>query len=411
MTDRANRSQAGGYIEARRILEGGNLAARRNLAGSPDAEPEVLYYLAGDDDREIRRIVARNEATPRHADSILAGDGDDEVRLELARKIARLLPDLEAGDHDRLRERTIAVLETLARDSLPKVRAMLAEEIKHSDKVPKALVRRLAEDVEAAVACPILEYSPLLDDHDLRELIAAGLSGEALGALAARPGLSEAISDDITATLEIPAIASLLANPSAQIREDTLDRIIDQAVGVEALHRPLAMRPALSIRAMKRIAGFVASALVHRMLETNPLEEAVAEDLLERVRGRILAERVDETEENRLADEAHDLFDRGMLDDAMVEDCIETNRRELLLQALALMADLAVPAVRRIVGSKSGRAVTALAWRAGLAMRTAFRLQTEFALVSPSQLVPAKNGTDYPMDASELEWQLGYFTD
>lgn len=411
MSDPAKSRARPSYIEARRTLEAGDPAARRELASAGDAEPEILYYLAGDEDCEIRRIVARNGATPRHADTILATDSDDEVRLELARKIARLLPDLGASDNLRLRERTIAVLETLARDSLPRVRAMLAEEIKQSDKVPKGLVRRLAEDVESAVACPILEYSPLLDDHDLRELIAAGLSGEALGAVARRERLGEAVADDISATLDIPAIAALLANPSAQIREDTLDRIIDQAEGVEALHRPLVMRTALSIRAMKRIAGFVASALMHRMLENNPLEETVAEELLERVRTRILAERVDEVEESRLADEAHDLFARGMLDDAMVEELVETNRRELLLQGLALMADLPVPAVRRIVASKSGRAVTALAWRAGLTMRTAFRLQTGFALVSPSQLMPARNGTDYPMDDSELEWQLGYFVD
>ncbi|GAB4575924.1 MAG: hypothetical protein Tsb008_18140 [Rhodothalassiaceae bacterium] len=397
--------------DAVRILEQGSVAERRRLAADEDTKAEVLYYLAEDRDADVRVEVARNGATPRQADLLLTTDSDDDVRAELARKIGRLLPDLEAGAAARLKERTISVIETLARDSLPRVRAIVAEEIKRSSLVPRDIVRKLAQDVEEIVSCPILEYSPLLNDDDLREIIAAGLSENALVAIARRASVSEAVSDDIAATLEIPAVAALLANPNAQIREETLDRIIDQAREEAALHRPLALRPALSIRAMKRIAGFVASALVHRMLEVNPIGDAAAEDLLDKVRKRINSERVDDSEEARIAAEARDCFARGMIDDAFIAERIEANQREFVIQSLALLADVPTKVVRAVIGSKSGRAVTALAWKAGLRMRTAFLLQTEFALVSPSQLVPARDGVDYPMEESELIWQLSYFTD
>ena len=399
------------YLAARRALETGDLRSRRKLAHGRDTRPEILYYLAEDSDVEVRRAVAGNAATPYQADTLLTGDPDEEVRAELARKIARLVPGLSAGENARLRERTLAILETLANDTLPKIRAIVAEEIKRSDAVPKGLVRKLAQDVEEIVCCPILEYSPLLNDDDLREIIAAGISEGALVAIARRDGIGEEVSDDIAATLEVPAVAALLANPSAQIREDTLDRIIEQARDTMELHKPLALRPALSVRAMKRIAGFVASALVHHMLERNPLSEPAAEDILERVRERIASERVGDDEEKRLAEQARKFHDRGMLDDAFVADAIDNNRRELLIQCLAIMAEIPVKSVRDILASKSGRAVTALAWSAGLSMRTAFRMQTELALVSPSQLVPAKDGVDHPMEESELVWQLSYFTD
>ncbi|GER06756.1 hypothetical protein GCM10007972_12440 [Iodidimonas muriae] len=399
------------YLEARRLLEAGAVADRRALAENTKTRPEVLYYLAEDADRQVRKKVATNDNTPHQADMILTTDPDEEVRVELARKIARLVPGLPDLEQEKLRTRICTVIERLAQDSLPKVRAILAEEIKNSTAVPKSVVLQLARDVEETVACPILEYSPLLNDDDLKEIIAAGLTENALVSVARRETVSEDLADDVAATLEIPAVAALLANPNAQIREETLDSIIDQAREVKSLHRPLAMRPSLSIRAMKRIAGFVASALVHHMINANALENSAAENILERVRARIMSERVDDTEAQRLLEQARDYHARGMLDDAFIVNGIENNQRELLIQCLGVMADIDAKVVRQILHSKSGRAVTALAWKAGLSMRTAFQIQTELALVSPSQLVAAKNGETYPLDDSEMVWQLSYFTE
>jgi uncharacterized protein (DUF2336 family) len=360
---------------------------------------------------DVRRDVAANANTPHQADLLLVGDDDDGVRAELARKIARLVPGLDAMESGRLHDHVLTMLDQLAKDSLPKVRAILAEEIKRSALVPKPVILKLARDLEETVSCPILEYSPLLDDDDLREIIAAGLSQQALVSIARRDQLSENVSDDIAGSLEIPAVAALLANPSAQIREETLDQIIEQARKVSALHKPLALKPALSIRAMKRIASFVASALVHQMIESSGLDHQAADGLLDEVRKRIMTERVDDSEAQRLAEQARDHHRRGMLTDDFIADSITANRRELLIQCLAVMSELEPRIVRQILFSKSGRAVTALVWKAGLSMRTAFQMQTEIALVSPAQRIAAQDGKDYPMDEDEMVWQLSYYTD
>ncbi|RMB02735.1 DUF2336 domain-containing protein [Eilatimonas milleporae] len=393
------------------ILENGDERTRELLAAREDARPEVLYYLADDTSPAVRRQIAQNPATPIQADEKLTDDEDADVRGELARKISRIIPGLPKGETTALREKTIGVLQRLAEDQLPKVRAILAEEIKSSNIVPKPIVDRLARDLEDLVCAPILQYSPLLNDDDLREIIAAGASSRALEAIATRDAVSEAVADDLAASLDIPAIAALLTNSNAQIRESTLDQIIDQAQSVEDLHRPLALRPQLSIRAMKRIAGFVASALVHSMLEQAKLEEEQAEDILERVRERIADERVGEDEEQVLAEQARHYQERGMLTDDFFVQQVEENRRELVIQCLALLSDLPVQVVRNILRSKSGRAVTALAWKAGLTMRTAYQLQTRLALVPTAQLLSAKDGSDYPIPYVELDWHLSYFTE
>ena len=393
------------------ILETGGVKQRKELASHAKTRPEVLYYLADDESEEVRLRIAQNSATPIQADEKLADDSDDEVRMELAVKIARLMPDLAEGEHSTLRESTIALLERLASDQLPKVRAIISEELKRSDLVPKHIVTKLSMDMEAIVSAPILEYSPLLNDTDLKEVIAAGASEQALVAIASRSFLSEDVSDEIAISLEIPAVAALLTNKDAQIREDTLDKIIDQAQSVEELHESLCMRPHLSVRAMKRITGFVASALVHLLMENNEVDEEITDELLDNVRQRIASERIGQEEEDILITKARDFMSRGMLDDKFIVKQIDKNRRDMLIACLSIMADLQVETIRKILFSKSGRAITALSWKAGLRMLTGYEIQTKVSLVPKAQLINAKNGKDYPMSEDELIWHLSYFSE
>nr|WP_246048253.1 DUF2336 domain-containing protein [Hankyongella ginsenosidimutans] len=158
--------------------------------------------------------------------------------------------------------------------------------------MPRALALQLAHDPAFSVCGPILEYSPLLNDTDLTEIIAATRVSEALAAISRRSTVSEAVSDALVRTGDIAAVAALLGNPNAQMREDTLDLILDGAPSVESWHEPLVMRANISARAMKRIAGFVAANLVDRMIARHNVPENIARDLLLTVRQRIESEKV-----------------------------------------------------------------------------------------------------------------------
>ena len=68
-----------GYQDAREALESRNREVKRELAAREDAPPETLYYLACDDDRDVRQCVAANPSTPIHADELLQTDADDDV--------------------------------------------------------------------------------------------------------------------------------------------------------------------------------------------------------------------------------------------------------------------------------------------------------------------------------------------
>ena len=392
------------YEEQKRRLQDPDPATRAALACHPDARPEVLYYLAGDPDPTVRSAVASNAVTPVQADELLCEDVDDAVRGDLALKIARLIPDMPADEVEKVRELTFAMLDRLSHDQLPRIRALLAEELKQARWAPPPLVKRLAMDALAIVAAPILEYSPLLSDADILEVIAAGCAGESLAAVARRHEVSEDVAEAVVATLDIPAVTALLTNKNARIREETLDKVADNAADVDAWHGPMAMRPELSIRAIRRISGFVATALVEKLAKRAGLDAETAGFLRDTLQRRVNESAGDLELRERL--EAHALNRDDMLNDEALDSAIETARHEFVREALALRSGLPLTSVDKLLRAGAAKPVVALAWKAGLSMRLAMRLQSRIARIPPAGMLNARNGTDYPMSEDDMRWQL-----
>ncbi|MDA0707691.1 MAG: DUF2336 domain-containing protein [Proteobacteria bacterium] len=399
------------YSKAREELDPKNYKNKMKLAKLSSTPQEVLYYLADDPSSDIRASIAGNTNTPHQADKLLSNDENEEVKLELARKITRLFPQITPDEKNTICEKAIEMLEILANDQLPSVRQLLAEELKSSNSIPKNIAVKLANDEVFSVCAPILEYSPLLSDDDLKEVIAATNLTGALQAIAKRKELSGDICDAITNTLEIPAVTNLLANSNAQIREDTLDNIINEAKNRKIVewHEPLTLRPNLSMRAMKRIASFVASALVNKMIVLNHLAPEQGDELLTNVRGRINEKDIDSDDQHTLAEQAQSLFEKGVIDDEFIQNAIKNKQRELVIQSLILLSGLPDKSVRKIILKKKGSLIVSLVWRAELSMRTALLVQSDLAYVAPNDFKNAKNGIDFPMLASEMDYEIALY--
>ena len=250
------------YEEARGLARDPDPKARAALANRADIKPEVLYFLAEDEDPEVRRTVAENTAAPRQTDVLLASDTAVEGRQGLAGKISHLAPGLSADEQDAVRKSTYEALEILARDQLSVVRQVLSETLKDVANAPHEIIYTLAHDTEIEVAGPVLEFSPQLTEQDLIEIIQLSPAEGALKAISHRENVQEPVSDAIVATDDVDAIADLLSNESAQIREQTLDDLIGRASDVELWHAPLVARPKLSGGAATRMAQFLADNLL-----------------------------------------------------------------------------------------------------------------------------------------------------
>src|SRR5579859_4404105 len=218
-----------GYEESKRLVQSRDPADRRRVAENQHVKPEVLYFLATDPDPDVRLAIARNQATPIQADVLLSRDSEETVRADLAAKIARFAPDLRPDETDKLKAMTYQVLETLIQDQAVRVRRVVAETLKDMNTAPAGLIQRLARDPELAVAGPVLQYSPVLTDDDLLDIVRQLPIPGAAAAIARRRRLGPAVADEIGNGMDVDAITALLSNSSAQIREDTLDRLVERA--------------------------------------------------------------------------------------------------------------------------------------------------------------------------------------
>lgn len=396
------------YEKAREIAADGSPKARAKLAGHEDLEPEFLYYFATDEEPEVRKAVAGNERTPLQADLILAEDKHDGVRIELAGKIGKLIPDLSDRENDKVTEMAMEVLEILARDELPKVRAIIAEETKHLDYLPKDMVSRLARDAEESVSAPILEFSPLLEETELIQIIAGGIKGGALEAVARRRKITEPVSGAVVDTGDASAMLALLKNYTAEIGEKTMEAIGAVAENIEEMHEPLVDRSNLSVATMRRIATFVSASLVERLIKKNKLGPDVEQELRYRVRQRIESGDIPDVDGGRSpADErAEQMFKKGKLTEKAIHKAISEGDIALVPHALRYLAEMPISAVKAMLASDNGKAVAAIVWKAGLNMETAMMIQRKVARVRPKNMVYTTDDGGYPLSDDEMVWFL-----
>jgi uncharacterized protein (DUF2336 family) len=412
------------YEEEKEIARHGDVSVRAKLAAREDVRPEILYYLAEDPAPEVRRNIAANSQTPRHADLVLARDDNEDVRCDLVAKIARLAPGLSANEQEQVRRLTYQVLEILARDQLVRVRRILAETIKDMADAPVAIIGRLARDTEVEVAGPVLRSSPVLADEDLLEIIRTCRASGLLNAISQRANVAAQVSDAIVATDDVQAIGTLLSNPSAQIREETLDRLIDRAPDIEAWHAPLVRRPKLSPWAVTRIAAFVADHLIEALQARGDIDSGTIETLKGALHNRLERETAEPRNRGEAADAAgspaHEDADalcarlrrrhaEGQLTEEDIYTAMAAGDRRFVAAALSVLSDLPLPLVEKIAESRSARGITALCWKAGLGMPFATKIQIRFAHIAPNAAVMPTGADKYPMTPEEMQWQIDFF--
>ncbi len=406
------------YAKSKQLAGSLDCRKRVTLGANRLAPPEVLYFLAADADPQVRAAVASNQATPAQANLLLARDTDETVRCDLATRIAALVPGLATDLQDKLRQSTLAVLDILVRDQVTRVRRILAETLKDVAAAPVDIITRLARDGEIDVAGPVLECSPVLSDDDLLAIIAQSPIPGALAAVARRGVVNAAVADAIGASEDSEAIALLLANPSAQIREEMLDRLVERAPDQPSWHAPMVERPKLPGRLIAKLAEFVSTNQLDRLRERRDIDPASASAIRATVLRRLF-----ETEDaapprpaapraatgvEALA-EARRLHGEACLDEISVLKFVAADA--LMARAgLAVLAGMTIEMVERVLASHSAKGVTALAWKAKFSMRGAVRLQLELGHIAGASVLQPRRDGSYPLTPEAMTWQLEFLT-
>ncbi|MBS0560069.1 MAG: DUF2336 domain-containing protein [Proteobacteria bacterium] len=410
--------------EAERVRQGSH-------AGTPAA---VLRSLARDSSVTVRASLALNPGTPHDVHEMLAADADERVRALLGGKLARLLPGLSGSESLRCQRQVYDTLGTLVSDTAVRVRAAIADAVKAMPEAPRDLVLKLARDAEVSVADPVIRLSPLLTSEDLLGLLDEPPFGETAQAVARRPGLTEAVSDAIAAGADTEAIRLLLSNPSAQIREATLDALVARAAAHVDWHAPLVKRPVLSARAQRALADIVAAHLLEELAARGDLDPTLLADLRRRLGSRLEAApamqaadpitgggvigaagglgrgagRETPASVEAAAALARDLAEAGQLTAGTILAAVGRGEAEAAAAMLAVAASVPRGAVQRAVALRSAKGLVALAWRAEFGMRDALALQTALGGLGPHEVLRPGPSDRFPLAPEELRWQIDF---
>ena len=158
------------------------------------------------------------------------------------------------------------------------------------------------------------------------------------------------------------------------------------------------------MRAVRRIATFVGRSLVATLVRNNQLDAKTESELKSAVENRL-----QQSDPSEPAASRPDSRLDGPLDDRTISQALDIGDRDFVVQALARMAAVSAETVTKILQSDSPPAVTALAWKGGLSMRVAIRVQRDLAKIPPQSILNAKDGVDYPLSEDNMRLQLEMF--
>ena len=396
------------YEQQKKLLVTGSAADRQQLADSADTHPEALYFLAKDDNPDIRRAVALNKATPVQASTLLANDKSVDVRLALAARLVELLPGLSTEKHSQLYAYVVQALGVLAQDEVLKIRQALSSALKDHAKAPPKIVGQLARDVERAVSEPILRFCVALSDDDLLDILGNHPEPWVISTIAARPVVSDRVSDAVVETQDIPANTVLIRNAAAAFSTETLQKIIAASRDHPEWHEPLTGRKELSLDMAQQLSGFVSESVLNLLEKRSDFDPETRKEIAGLVKRRMEFHRhgaPHETAENKV----ERYVKAGKLTPASLQDALAWQDFKFVQMSLAYLARVHPIVVEKMLRSGSAKPVIALCWKAKLPMRTAIDLQRSYAKLQPKELMYAKGGTDYPLSPAEIKWQLEFY--
>lgn len=352
---------------------------------------------------------------PAHAADIIvpnSGGGDAtnpdaDIRIALADRLVKLLPSIETEAHSELYGFAVQALTALAQDEVLKVRRALSTALRDYAKAPPAVVARLARDVEREIAEPILRHCIALEDDVLLEMLAAHPEPWAIAAIAARPTVSEKVTDAVFRAGDVISTALMIGNRGAQISRDTLQAIVDGARRHAEWQRPLALSPHLDIDLTRELTGFVSETILEVLKNRSDLDAPTRLAVVSIVERRIAYTKNDggaKTPAEKVERFARD----GRLTPEMVHDALAWQERPFAVQAMARMAGIQAETVERILGA-GAKPIVSLCWKAGFPARMCVDVQRLAGRIQPRDLLYPKGGTEYPLTQDEIAWQLEFF--
>lgn len=303
--------------------------------------------------------------TPEDVARLLA-DPSARGRAETAVKVA------EAFGSGALapRERQIAadIFRAMVRDVEQRVRETLALHVKDLPALPRDVALALARDV-AAVSAPVLEFSEVLTDQDLRQIIGARDPVKQI-AIARRRTVSSSVADALVDAGTEDAVATLVANEGAEISEGAMHRAVDRFGESERVHGPMVRRGKLPLTVAERLVALISDKLRDHLVTHHALSPATAADLVFEARERATVSLLDDgAVGGDIVQFVHHLKHNGRLTDSLILRAVCMGDIRFLEASLAELTGLPLHSAQLLVHDEGQLGFASLYDQSGLPKR------------------------------------------
>ena len=297
------------------------------------------------------------------------------ARAEATRSLARawLISDLSDEDRGTAEGAFLRLLD----DPSPLVRQAMAEEFAFSAASPPVIVQALSVD-QPLIAQPVLQYSSLLIDTDLVDIIAGGHS-EVQCAIARRFNLPKSVAAAIVEVGTADAAFALMTNLHAELEPLSYDRIVERHGHLSAIREKMLALEDLPSATRLALVAKLSDTLTQFVVGRNWLSADRARRMASETRARSTVHVAAYSRGEDMRDLVRHLRATGQLTAGLILRALLSGNLELFDHSLVELSELPRSRVSALVYDRGGASLNALLARAGLPESTfrAFRVALE----------------------------------
>ena len=309
-------------------------------------------------------------------------------RAEATRALARawLISDLSTDDRIAAEGALLMLLD----DPSPLVRQAMAEAFAGSADAPASIVRALSAD-QPTVALPVLEYSPLLIDADLVDIVATG-NDEVQCAVARRIGLPVSVCAAIAEVGCAAAALELIENPHAELAPFSWNRIVQRHGHLAAIREAMLVLDDLPSATRAALVAKLSETLAQFVVARNWLSADRADRITIEARDRSTINIAARSRGEDMQGLVHHLRVTGQLTAGLILRALLSSNLDLFDAALAELADLPLARVSALLHDRGGNSLHALLRRAGLPEATFAAFQVALEACHEQGFVDSEDG-------------------
>jgi uncharacterized protein (DUF2336 family) len=306
----------------------------------------------------------------------LLEDPSADNRATTAGKIATTFSAGSLTGHER--EIAEDIFKLMVRDVEVRVREALSVNLKDCSFAPREVAVSLARDVDA-VALPMLQFSSVLKDSDLIEIVQSqGPSKQK--AVAKRAKVSAKVSEAIVQVADAEVVSTLVANEGASIAEPTFQKALDRFGKIEAVNRSMALRKKLPVAVSERLVTLVSEKIREHILTHHDLPPGQVSDLILQSRERAtLALLTPESSSNDVRELVSQLYLNDRLTPTIILRAVCLGDMRFFEAAVAVLSEIPLVRARRMVHDEGPEGLASILETAKIprALRPAFRAAVE----------------------------------